>query len=120
MVARILSSLLIPDAVPFITETACLNAPATSRSAKVEITPFILNEALPKGSTSKPYTESSSSDSAASAASRGSSSTTSGMSSDCTVGIRSASGSVSRSSRARSWATCWSTIHAAIGSSTRM
>ncbi len=55
MVARILSSLLIPGAVPFIAETASLNAPATSpRSARVEITPCILNESLPKGSTSNP------------------------------------------------------------------
>jgi hypothetical protein len=54
MVARILSSLLIPGAVPFMTEITSLKAPATSRSAKVEITPVILKEALPKGSASKP------------------------------------------------------------------
>jgi hypothetical protein len=48
MVARILSSLLIPGAVPLIAEIASLKPPTISpRSARVEITSFILKESLP-------------------------------------------------------------------------
>jgi hypothetical protein len=55
MVVRILSSLLMPGAVPFMTEIAYLKAPATSpRCARVEITPLIVKEPFGKASTSKP------------------------------------------------------------------
>ena len=59
-------------------------------------------------------------ESAASAASPAASWTTSGTSNSCTVGVGPSSGSASLSRRARSWATCWTTIHAARGSSARI